>query len=117
MVVHGGLRAGRDDQRREGKAAVSGAIEEPRADTGTHPAVGGRLLILLGKPGLVSQQLGEMRPDRGQDLARVIVLISDPSDLRDERAKSRVVDHILVLSGLNTVGHGYLLGHSASRLR
>ena len=77
MVVHGGLRAWRDDQRRKGEAAVTGAIEEPGADPGAHPAVCGRLLILLGKPGLVGQQLGEMRPDRGQDFSRVIAIVPD----------------------------------------
>ena len=77
MVVDGGLRAGRDDQRREGQAAVAGAVEEPGADAGAHPAPRGRLLILLGKPGLVGQQLGEVGPDRGEDLARVIVLVLD----------------------------------------
>src|SRR5919107_4507366 len=100
MVVHGGLGAGRDDQRRDRQAAITGSIEEPGADPGAHPAVFGRLLILLGKPGLVGQQLGKVRPDPGQDLPRAVMLVSDAADLGDERAKSRIVDDVLILSSL-----------------
>src|SRR5215217_1981971 len=114
MVVHRGLRTGRDDQRREGEAAVTGAIEEPGANTRAHATLRGRLLILLGKPGIVGQQLGEMWPDRSQDLSRVIVLVSDPGNLGDERAKSRVVNDVLILSGFNGGSHKSLLLGSPS---
>jgi hypothetical protein len=105
MVVDGGLRAGRDDQRRESETAITGAIEKPGADPGTHASIRGRFLILLGKPGLVGQQFGKMRPNRGQDLTRVIVLIADPGDFGHERAKSWVVDDILILSSLDGGSH------------
>ena len=114
MVVHGGLRAGRDDQRREGEAAVTGAIEEPGADPGAHPTLRGRLLILLGKPGLVGQQLGKVRPDLSQDLPRVIMLVSDAADLGDEPTKSRIVDDVLILSSFDRGSHRNLLLGSPS---
>jgi len=118
MVVHGGLRAGRDDQRRERETPITSAIEEPGANPGAHPAIWGRLLILLGKPGLVGQQLGKVRPDLSQDLPRVIMLVSDAADLGDEPTKSRVVDDVLILSSLDGGSHGnLLLDHHRMRVR
>src|SRR5829696_3944116 len=118
MVVHGGLRAGRDDQRRERETPITSAIEEPGANPGAHPAIWGRHLILLGKPGLVGQQLGKVRPDLSQDLPRVIMLVSDAADLGDEPAKSRIVDDVLILSSLDGGSHGnLLLDHHRMRVR
>jgi hypothetical protein len=50
-----------------------------------------------------------VRPDLGQDLPWVIVLVSDAADFGDERAKPWVIDDVFILSSLDSCTHANLL--------
>ena len=95
VVVDGGRRAGRDDESEERERLVLGPVEEPLADPAAHAAPGYRRSQLVGKPGMVGEQLGEPRPDRlarglrrrsGRDLV---------ADLVDEGPNDRRIEDVL----------------------
>jgi hypothetical protein len=64
VVVDRRLGAARDDEREQRQRAVAGAEQQPLADPAAHAALRVALLVALGQPVRIGQQLGEARADR-----------------------------------------------------